>query len=223
MIHPEGARSMRWKKGRMLFVTGFFIAAVLPVQAQDAATIRRASAFVKKVPPRATLAKLRSLLPKGTRLGARSVATQGAGKTWLAQPFSGSINGQFVFFNTRRAAQRKPGMPPPPPFNSGNKILMGNDAMHSIEIVLGPPLDGKPGALTTRTRNYVEALSRHFGKPSFKKNNGESGGPDATGWTAQWKLPGGRTVEFIHSFSLLGSQEHPLLQLRFPYSQIYQS
>jgi len=194
----------------------------LPAAAQDAKTIGRAVTFLKQVPPRVTSARLKKLLPKGTN--PHVTRSAGAtGWTWIVQPFSGSLNGQFVFANQRKPPARKPGMPPPPPFDGANQWLLPTDQLHYVEIFLGAPskTKGAKGALTAETKRFVDALTKSLGKPAKQENTGEAGGPDATGWTAQWNLSGGRRLEFINDFALLTPGERPLLRLTFPYSKIY--
>lgn len=194
----------------------------LPASAQDAKTLSRAVALLKSVPPHATLAQLKKFLPPGAKLGLTQSTTQGPGKSWVVVPFRGTLSGQFVFFNTRRASIRKPGMPPPPPFDSINKMLLPRDSVHYVEIFVGAPLkSSKKGALTAETKRFVDALTKKLGKPAHRENTGEDGGPDATGWMADWKFSGGRQIGFLHSFALLSSDERPILTLDWSYSQIY--
>ena len=193
----------------------------LPASGQDAKILTRAVTFLKSVPPRANLARLETLLPKGTRLN-MTFTTTWHPATWSIQLFSGPLNGQFAFVSTRKPAARKPGMPPPPPFG-GPATLQPNDQMHYVEIFLSPP--GKKyrkGTLTAETKRYVDALTKTLGKPAWRKNTGEDGGPDATGWVAEWNLPGGRRLKFVHGHALLNAGgERPLLRLTFPYSKVY--
>lgn len=206
------------------FLLGVLLFGAFPAAAQDAKILSRAAALLKKVPPHATLAQAKRLLPPGTKLGAQKTTGQGAGKTWIVVPFQGALNGQFVFFNTRRAPVRKAGSPPPPPFGNSNKILFATDQLHYVEIFLGGPLtNNKKGALTTRTKSYTDALSKILGRPATKENTGEEGGPDTVGWLAEWKLSGGRHLQFMHSLALLSSDDRPLLTLDWPYSKIYRS
>ena len=198
------------------------LAVALPACAQDSATISRAAALLKKVPPRSTLAQLKKLMPKGTKWDAQS-STSTSGWNFIAQPFRGPLNGQFVFANQRKVAARKPGSPPPSPFGK-TQPLLATDGFHYIEILLGADVKSeKKGALTNFTKRYVDALSKPLGKTKTRENTGEEGGPEAEGWTASWKFSGGRTIEFHDSFPLLGDGPRPILTLEFPYSQIYQS
>ena len=196
--------------------------AALPVAAQHSVTLSRAAALLKKVPPRATLGQLKKLMPKGTRWDAQS-STSSGGWNFIVQPFRGPLNGQFVFANQRKGPARKPGAPPPPPFVK-TQPLIASDGFHYAEIFLGPPLRStKRGAQTAFTKRYVDALSKPLGKAFSRRNTGESGGPDAEGWTASWKFSGGRTIEFHDSFPLMADGPRPILTVDFPYSQIYQS
>lgn len=209
---------------RIFFLTVALISCALPAPAQDSATLNRAVALLKSVPPRANLARLKKLLPRGCKLGMTQSATQGPGKSWIVVPFHGALNGQFVFFNTRRAPAQKSGMPPPPPFDGINTMLMPGDGVHYVEIFLGPARKSwKKGALTMETRRYTDTLTKKLGKPARRENTGEEGGPDAIGWMADWKLPGSRQIGFLHSLALLSGDERPLLTLDWPYSQIYRS
>jgi hypothetical protein len=192
----------------------------LPATAQNNTTLARASALLKKVPPRATLAQIKKLMPKGTRWDAPS-STSSSGWNFIAQPFRGPLNGQFIFANQRKGPARKPGAPPPPPFLK-TPPLLSTDGFHYAEIFLGTPLlSEKRGALTDFTQRYLTALRGPLGKPAKLKHTGETGAPDAEGWTAQWKFPGKRTIEFYNTFPLLNDGPRPLLILHFPYSKIY--
>ncbi len=204
----------------------FFIAvllfAVLPSYAQDAKTLSRAAALLKKVPPHATLAQIKKLMPKGTRWDEQN-ATSISGWNFIAQPFRGPLNGQFIFANQRKVTPRKAGSPPPSPF-AKTQPLLATDGFHYAEIFLGADAKStKKGALTNFTKRYVEALSKPLGKTSARENTGEDGGPETEGWTATWKFSGGRTIEFHDSFPLLADGPRPLLILDFPYSQIYKA
>lgn len=210
----------------ILLFAACYVALVLlcsaPAKAQDATTIKRAVALLKKLPPQASLAQARKLLPKGTKYGPRQT-TSLIGWTWITQPFRGPLNGQFVFANRRKLPTRKPGAPPPPPFSPA-QILQKGDSLHYVEIFLGADnKSDKKGALTAFTKRYVAALSKSLGKPSKTENTGEEGGPEAEGWTAAWKFSGGRLIEFRDSFPLLADGPRPMLTLEFPYSQIYKS
>ena len=141
---------------RYAFVALFSpLLAALPAAAQDAAALNRAVALLKSVPPHATLARLKPLLPKGTKFDAQGTATQGTGKSWIVVPFRGALNGQFVFFNARQTPPRKKGAPPPPPFDGANKTQLPTDGVDYVEVFLGGALKSdKKGALTAETKDY---------------------------------------------------------------------
>lgn len=192
----------------------------LPACAQNSTSLARASALLKKVPPRATLAQIKKLMPKGTRWDEPNMTSMG-GWNFIAQPFRGPLNGQFVFANQRKVPARKPGAPPPPPFLKTSPLMAG-DGFHYAEIFLGPTVHSqKKGALTNFTKRYIDALSKTLGKTSTRENTGEEGGPDAEGWIASWKFSGGRVIQFHDSFPLLADGPRPILTLEFPYSKIY--
>ncbi len=198
------------------------LACALPALAQDNATIARASALLKKLPPRATLAQLKKLMPKGTKWDDQGTASI-SGWNFITQPFRGPLKGQFVFANQRKVSARKPGAPPPPPFLKTSPLL-ASDGFHYVEIFLGPDVKSeKRGALTNFTKRYVDALSKTLGKAAKSENTGEEGGPEAEGWTATWKFSGGREIEFHDTFPLLADGPRPILTLEFPYSKIYKA
>ena len=206
------------------FIALFLLIYALPAPAQDAKTLSRAVALLKSVPPRANLAQLKPLLPRGTKLGLTQNTSQGPGKSWIVVPFRGTLNGQFVFFNTRRETARKPGMPPPSPFGGINKMLLPTDGVHYVEIFLGGVLKSdKKGALTVETKRYLDGLKKKLGKPARIENTGEEGGLGSDGWIADWKATGGRQIGFQHGLALLSSDERPILTLDWAYSQIYRS
>jgi hypothetical protein len=188
--------------------------------AQNRAVLSRAAALLKKVPPRATLAQLKKLMPKGTKWDAPGT-TSISGWNFVAQPFRGPLNGQFIFANQRKVPARKPGAPPLPPFMKAQPLLAA-DGFHYAEIFLGPDVKSeKKGALTAFTKRYVEALSKPLGRTASRENTGEEGGPDAEGWAATWKFSGERLIEFNDTFPLLADGPRPILTLQFPYSKIY--
>jgi hypothetical protein len=192
----------------------------LPATAQDAKTLSRAATLLKKIPSRATIAQVRRVLPKGTKFSPQRTTSVG-GWNFITQPFHGSVTGQFVFANNRKVPQRKPGMPPLPPMSAAH-VVMPKDGVHYVEIFLASPTkNAKAGALTARTKRYIDTLSTLLGKPASRENTGEEGGPDAEGWIAKWKLSGGREMHFAESFPLLADGPRPLLTLTFSYSKIY--
>jgi len=161
--------------------------AARPGRPAPGANAAREARFLAAVPPRATLAQIKRLLPPGTRYGKPEVAfgehVQG---TFIT--IAGPIRGYLVFLSERQRTQFRSGYPDANPTRTRYRPT---DPISVVHVVMD---DGKIRA-STDTKRRIEAVTRYLGRPREKTFLADE---DVTvgdgGWQATWRLSRNRTI-----------------------------
>lgn len=177
-----------------------------PKTALQRQALTRCASFVASLPEGATLRQIQTHLPAGCTM---SRPHYGNSEVFFGNrvSMSGPIRGELIFLPPRYAAQHGRGAP-------GTPIRFGQaDVLDYARMTLSDQ--------PNRSRSYgveiIRVLSQTFGKPShqtYELYSPEKAGEE-TGWTATWRLNGGRKVTY---FQDLSGDYYAVLQISFPYS-----
>ena len=179
--------------------------------------LSRVASLLKRIPPRATLKKIRAILPAGTRYQTVPMSERGDWK-WNTIRFDGKYHGVLVFANDRRKYR----------WNEAEKMrvsaLRASDAVHSVEVFLGDEsLDENDAQIQRVTEKRLNEAIRVLGKPAQSETQTYGDGPGPEGWNATWKLSRARELYLAQDFTYGADGAHPFLMLTFGYSHLYRS
>jgi peptidoglycan hydrolase-like protein with peptidoglycan-binding domain len=178
------------------------------------AQTHREVAFLKSIPPRATLAQIRKLLPKDTSFeiprDARASTNEGPPGTWIS--FRGTFNGYIMFLSSRQKQMLKNydlNMYDSPAFR-----YRASDPVNYFYLFM----DGSRESNNRHGLQRLTALKQLLGKPRTQKYMSPETEGDGSGWMATWRLQDARVVDFeAESWQLYGTK-HSVLTLHFPNS-----
>jgi hypothetical protein len=128
------------------------------------ANAAREVVFLKSIPPRATLAQIRRLLPSGAYLGAMNASENPDinGWVWHIVPIRGTIRGALIFANNRAANLSD---------STAKRSLRHrpSDPVHAIDLYLGRSQNISGTArIRAETKQYVDAVAKQLSKPKSR-------------------------------------------------------
>lgn len=176
--------------------------------------VSEAVRVLQRIRPQATLRQIKAVLPASTRYQRIVMSPMGDWK-WNTLRFKGRYSGILVFANNRRKYRTSEAD------KNRAGVWRASDAVHSVDVFLGPEASSDAAQVTRETKAHVETIARVLGRRGQRDYLKPGDGPGGDGWSAVWKLRDKRELYFAHTLSYSEGEVRPMLQLSFAYSHLY--
>lgn len=166
------------------------------------ATLNRCTLLIAVLPAGATQNQVRAVLPAGCKLSTPHYqATESGFGNYVF--VAGSVKGEFVFLPKGYFAQHGR-------FSPSSQVVLPFHASDQLDTAT-LTLNDHPDMTRSSGERTILQISRILGKPKLREHLKNMAGEDIeTGWTATWRLSGGRTVTYYQN---LGGDYGTVLRL----------